>query len=202
MSKYRQYSSNTSFLDLLFNSLLAFVAFFMISLLNIKDDESKSSIEIPKAEFLVTLTWASANNDDVDIWMTDPLENLVYFSRKEDGLMHLDRDDIGNKNDEINLPDGKTFYYRENREVITLRGYIPGEYCINLHMFVKRDPGPTVATVKIEKMNPYKTILIKEMRLENTGDELTVCRFNMSKDGVVTSIKDGPKKSLIVKKGP
>lgn len=202
MSRYRQYGSQTSFLDLLFNALLAYVAFFMITLLSIREDDSKPSVEIPKAEYLVTLTWPSHSNDDVDIWMIDPLEHIVYFSRKEDGLIHLDRDDVGNKNDEIVLPDGSKFYYKENREVMTIRGSVPGEYCINLHMFAKRDPGYTKATVKIEKINPYKTVLVKEMELQNMGDELTVCRFIMNKDGNITAMRDGPPKKLIKSRIP
>jgi hypothetical protein len=202
MSRHRQYGSQTSFLDLLFNSLLAFVAFFIIALQSMNEKNSPPSMEIPKAEFLVTLTWPSGCNDDIDLWMSDSLDSVVYFQRKEDGLMHLDRDDVGNKNDEIRLPDGTKFIYKENREVITIRGIVPGEYCINLHLFSKRDPGVTPALVKVEKMNPYKTVFVKEVQLQAAGDEVTVCRMTINKEGQMISIKDGPPKKMIKLKGP
>ena len=97
MSKNRNYGSHTSFLDLLFNSLLAFVGFFILTLMYIKENEDKSPVDQPKVEFLITLTWPAGNDDDIDLWLVDPLDSIVYFGRKEDGLMHLDRDDVGNK---------------------------------------------------------------------------------------------------------
>lgn len=201
MSKYRNYGSSTSFLDLLFNSLLAFVGFFMLSLMLINEDSQSNPSSIPKVEFMVTLTWDPNSNDDVDLWIVDPLESIVYFNRKEDGLMHLDRDDVGNKNDSIILPDGKKYEYKENREVLNIRGFIPGEYVVNLHMFAKRSSEPVSANVKIEKMNPYKTIYVKDVKLNNLGDEITVVRFKINKDGDVVSLSDGPQRKLIKQKG-
>lgn len=201
MSKHRNYSSGTSFLDLLFNSLLAFVAFFMISLMLINEDaESKPSV-VQKVEFMITMTWDSGNSDDVDIWMVDPLENIVYFNRKEDGLMHLDRDDVGTKNDTIKLPDGTIYKYKENREVINVRGIVPGEYVVNVHMFVKRDPGPVMVNVKLEKMNPYNTVYVKDIKLVNHGDEATAIRFRVNQNGDISSVSDGPPRKLIKQKG-
>jgi len=200
MPRHRNYGSQTSFLDLLFNSLLAFVGFFMLALTVVKEDENKNPHEIPKVEFLATLSWPSDADDDIDIWIVDPLDSIVYFNRKEDGLMHLDRDDVGNKNDEIVLPDGKKFIYKENREIVTLRGFIPGEYCLNLHVFKKRTLSPVTASVKIEKMNPYSTVFAKDIKLADEGQEITVCRFVISSSGQVTSIKDGPPRKLIQKK--
>ena len=200
MSKNRNYGSHTSFLDLLFNSLLAFVGFFILTLMYIKENVDKSPVDQPKVEFLITLTWPAGNDDDIDIWLVDPLDSIVYFGRKEDGLMHLDRDDVGNKNDEITLPDGKKFVYRENREVVTLRGHITGEYVINLHVFKKRTVAGVKANVKIEKLNPYSTVIVKDVELTSEGEEVTICRMNLNGEGVVTSVKDGPKRSLIQKK--
>ena len=199
MSRYRSYGSQISFLDLLFNALLAFVGFFMITVMQMRDSDQKSPVEVPKIEFMATLTWPSGSTDDIDLWIVDPLGSIVFFNNKEEALMHLDRDDYGNKNDEIILPDGKRFLYRENREVINLRGFIPGEYVINVHAFVKRDPGEVIANIKLEKLNPYKTIYVRDISLKETGDEKTVCRFTVNERGEVGSVKDGPYKTLIKK---
>jgi hypothetical protein len=112
--RHKNYGSQTSFLDLLFNSLLAFVAFFILSLLLIKEENEpkKASVEM-KVEFLITVTWPYEQDNDVDTWVVDPVGNIVSFNRRENGLMHLDRDDLGSKNDTITLPDGKKFEYKE-----------------------------------------------------------------------------------------
>jgi hypothetical protein len=198
----RNYGSGTSFLDLLFNSLLAFVGFFMLSLLLIKQDDQSSPSPTPKIEFMITVTWPPTFNDDVDSWLVDPLDNIIFFNHREEGLMHLDRDDLGVKNDNITLPNGKKYEYRENREVVSIRGIIPGEYIFNLHMFSKREPYATPVTVKLEKMNPFKTVVVKEVDLVGVGDEKTVFRFKIGNTGEVESLSDGPARSLIKKKVP
>jgi hypothetical protein len=200
MSRYKSYGSGTSFLDLLFNSLLAFVGFFMLTLMMVKEENDSKPSSVPKIEFMITVTWPSSSNDDVDSWLVDPLDNIIYFNHREEGLMHLDRDDLGSKNDVIKLPNGKTFEYKENREVISIRGIIPGEYIFNLHMFLKREPYGCPVTVKLEKMNPFKTIAVKEVVLLEAGDEKTVFRFKINKDGEVDSLSDGPARKLVQKK--
>jgi hypothetical protein len=200
MSKQKKYGSDTSFLDLLFNSLLAFVGFFMLSLLLIKQENEDTPSPTPKIEFMITVTWPNTSNDDVDSWLVDPLDNIIYFNHREEGLMHLDRDDLGLKNDTITLPNGKKFEYRENREVVSIRGVVPGEYIFNIHMFTKREPYGCPVTVKLEKMNPFKTITVKEVNLLDGGDEKTVFRFKVNKMGDVESITDGPYRNLIKKK--
>lgn len=198
--KHKNYSSQTSFLDLLFNSLLAFVAFFALAILMIKKQDVETPSSVNKVEYMVSAVWPPDLNNDIDLYMADPLGNIVYFNRREDGLMHLDRDDVGTKNDEISLPDGSKFVYKENREIINIRGIVPGEYIVNIHVFSIRDKGkPTPVTVKLEKMNPYKTVMVKEIVLNETGEEKTVFRFIVDKNGNITSIKEEPQKNMVGK---
>ena len=49
--------------------------------------------------------------------------------------MHLDRDDLGDKNDKIYLPDGSMIKVPQNQELLTIRGIVPGEYVLNIHMY-------------------------------------------------------------------
>lgn len=198
--KHKNYSSQTSFLDLLFNSLLAFVAFFALAILMIKKQDDETPSVINKVEYMVSVVWPPDLNNDIDIYMLDPLGNIVYFNRREDGLMHLDRDDVGAKNDEIVLPDGNKFTYKENREIINIRGIIPGEYIVNLHLFSRREKDKsTPVVVKLEKMNPYKTIMVKELVFNEAGEERTVFRFVIDKAGNVVSVKEEPQKSMVGK---
>lgn len=202
MKRNRNYGSSTAFLDLLFNTLLAFVAFFMLALMLISEKSESKPTEVKNVEFLITSTWPYQWDDDVDIYVVDPLNNITSFNRREDGLMHLDRDDLGNKNDTITLPNGKKIDYKENREVVSIRGIVPGEYIVNSHLYSKKTTGePTPVSIKIEKMNPYKLVAHKEIRLATIGEEQTVFRFGINKNGDIDYVSDGPQKKLIKKKG-
>lgn len=184
-----KYNTNTAFLDVLFNTLLAFVALFVLafSMMNVTKNK-KNSIE-SKAEFLITVTWNKDLDDDVDTYVEDPEGHLVCFTRREDGLMHLDRDDLGKSNDRVITQFG-IIQVDENKEIVTLRGIVPGEYVINTHMYLKRSTNPIEVMVQVEKLNPYKVIAIKKVKLEASGDEKTALRMNIDKTGKVLNINE------------
>jgi hypothetical protein len=142
-----------------------------------------------KAEFHITVDWPDDCEDDVDTYVEDPVGNLVSFGRREQGLMHLDRDDLGKKNDTIRLQDGTTIEVKENREIVSVRGIIPGEFIVNCHMYYKRSEGKTTTVrVKLEKLNPQlKLVTVREVKLGQNGDEQTAFRFTVDKEGDVTS---------------
>lgn len=175
-----------SFLDLLFNCLLAFVFLLIVTFWMIKIDKRKANITT-HAEYVITVTWDLDNPDDVDSWTRDPLGNLVWFRKKENGLCHLDRDDLGRANDTFTLPDGTTIRYPYNQEITTIRGFIPGVWVFNVHLYNKnKRDGPANVEVKMEKLNPnMKTIFIKRFTLIAKGDEYTVARFEMAVTGEV-----------------
>ena len=184
---------STPFVDLLFNLLLGFAFLFIISFLMIQPILKKAEVHT-QAEYIVTVTWPLNNKDDVDTWLEDPLGNIVYFKNKEAGLVHLDRDDLGDMNDVIVLADGTTVKYPYNQEILTIRGFVGGEWTLNLHMYSKREKTPTTARVTVDKLNPtLKTIIAKDIILEERGDEITVARFEMGSSGDILSINDMPK---------
>jgi len=129
----------------------------------------------------------------VDTYVEDPNGKLVFFRRREDGLMHLDRDDVGWKNDKIKTPTGYV-EYKENREIVTIRGIVPGEYTVNAHMYSKVTDGPTKVKIRLEKVNPYRVITVTEFELEAVGREKTAFRFRLNKDGEVTELNNLEKK--------
>jgi len=188
MKNRKRYSSSTAFLDLLFNTLLAFVAFFMLALILVNPKVKHDKNVEAKAEVIITVTWDKDCPDDVDTYVEDPTGRIVYFQRKEDGLMHLDRDDLGWDNDKIVTPSG-TFEYKENREIVTLRGLIPGEYTVNVHMYSKRCQGDTKVTIIAEKINPsLKLFAAETATLFKNGSEVTAFRFTVNRDGDITEI--------------
>lgn len=184
---HKNYGCNTSFLDLLFNMLLAFVAMFILSFAMINISKTTKNFE-SKAEYIITVTWPNDFDDDIDVYLQDPEKHLVMFKRKEDGLMHLDRDDLGFTNDIIETINGP-IKYDENREIVTIRGIISGEYTLNLHAFRKKDQRPTPVTVKIEKINPtFRTVFSKQIIIAKEGEEKTVTRFTLDKKGDMVSV--------------
>jgi hypothetical protein len=152
-----------------------------------------------KAEFILTMEWADGSDDDVDMYLEDPAGNLSFFRAREVGLMHLDRDDLGSKNDRIKLADGTMYEVKENRETLTIRGIIPGEYTLNAHMYLRKDPGEkTIIKVKMVKVNPtVKVVMIKEIELDKSGSEVTAFRFVLNKHGDVTDINFLPKELAV-----
>ena len=185
--------SSTPFIDLLFNLLLGYAFLFLISFLLIQPIIKKAEVHT-QAEFIITVTWPLNNPDDVDTWLEDPLGNVIYFKNKEAGLAHLDRDDLGHSNDVIYLADGTAVRYPYNQELLTIRGFIGGEWTLNLHMYAKRETLPTMVHVAIDKLNPsLKPVLIKDVLLEVKGDEVTVTRFEMGSNGDILAMNDMPK---------
>ena len=188
----RRYHTNLPFLDLLFNVLIGFVFLFIVSFLLINPIAKRADIEV-KAEFLITVFWPDNLEDDVDIYVEDPAGNLVWFKSREPGLMHLDRDDLGKRNDEIVTAAG-TILFPENREIVTLRGIVPGEYVVNVHCYFKIGEDSVPVTIQIDKINPYSVVLRQTVNLSTKGEEITVTRFSVNSKGKVTNINMLPKK--------
>ncbi len=188
MKRKTHYGSLVPYTDLFLNCLVLFIMLFAIAIVQMKMDEvSKKKVEA-KAEFIITISWPISANDDVDSYLEDPLGNLIGFQRREQGLMHLDRDDYGDHSDVIQTPHGP-ISYPENREVLTIRGIIPGEYTCWVHMYSKRTKMPAEVTVQVDKINPMvQTISIKKYKLHVNGDYRTACRFILNKEGEVTKV--------------
>jgi len=181
---------STPFVDLLFNLLLGFAFLFIISFLMIQPILKKAEVHT-QAEYIITVTWPVNNKDDIDTWLEDPLGNVLFFRNKEVGLSHLDRDDLGHANDVIYLADGSSVTYPYNQEITTIRGFIGGEWTLNLHMYSKNEENPTTARVVVDKLNPkLKTIIAKDITLGERGEEITVARFEMGSSGDILSVND------------
>ena len=179
----RNYHTNLAFLDLLFNTLLCFAALFSLAFILINPSKKNKTVDA-KAEFIITVIWPSEMDDDVDTYVEDPEGNLIAFNRREQGLMHLDRDDTGLSFDTISTSFGLV-EYKENREMVTIRGYVPGEYVVNVHMYTKREDKETPVTIILEKINPYKVVTGRNVVLKLRGDEKTAFRFTVDDEGKV-----------------
>lgn len=192
----RSHKSNTVLLDLLFLMLLGIVAMFFLSWMMINPTKSKADIET-KAEYVITVTWPKGCTDDVDTWLMNPLEQIVWYSNKEVGLMHLDRDDLGSSTDVLVLPDGRIVEYIYNQELTTIRGFIPGEWVLSIHMYSKKDSNPIEVLVAIDKLNPIvKRVFQKAFQMATHWEEITVARMEMTGNGDILKWDDLPKKMV------
>lgn len=192
-------NTSTSFLDLLFNITLGFVMLFFLSFYMINQSKKEAQIET-KAEIVITVTWPDGFKSDVDTWLEDPMGRILYFRQDKVGLMHLDRDDLGCKLDEIILPTGEIVINPHNQELTTIRGFIPGEWTLNIHMYKKRDEPNVPVEVSIDKLNPsVKRIFFKVFYLTTQWQELTVTRFTTTQAGTFLNWNTLPKKLVSAK---
>ena len=180
-------SNGDAFTDLLFNALLGFAFMFFISFALIQKPQDGGKID-SKAEFIISAEWKDGNPDDIDLIVEDPEGNIVYFQSQQAGLMHLDRDDRGALGDRIVI-DGIEMANPNNQEVVTIRGYMQGEYVVNLLYYKSHGPRPIIVKVKVEKINPkLELIYFNDFFLKKTGDESTALRFTLDDKGNVLDI--------------
>ena len=191
MRQIRRFHNNLAFVDFLFILLLAFISMLILALLLINPVTKKSEVE-RKAEYIIVLEWDNDSQDDVDLWVRNPLKKHVSFKNKVEGLMHLDKDDLGRINDTLVLPDGTRQVILLNREVVSLRGWHEGEYVINVHMFNKRTTIPTNITVQMIKINPYKILFEEKVVMLKRGEEMTIRRITLNKLGDIIDTNKDP----------
>lgn len=193
-SRYRSRSLSGSdpFTDLLFNVLLGFILLFFISIifLNPEDDAGKIDIE---AEYVITVTWEDNSPDDIDTWVEDPEGQVAFYKKRETNIIHLDRDDRGMLNDKLQI-EGREVDNPLNQEVLALRGFMPGEYIVNLHYYETESFAAVPVSVKVARVNPvYEVAYYGTTTLEEKGVEKTAVRFTVQQDGSVGNINKLPK---------
>lgn len=188
----RRFDELDPFSDLLFNALLAFVMLFAVALIAM-NPKAKTGVIDAKAEFIVTVTWPDMDPNDIDTWVQDPGGNLVWFRSREGGMMHLDRDDRGVTNDTIVI-NGQQVVNPLNQEVVTVRGFAPGEYTVNVHYYETKNGKPVDVNVSVVKVNPRaEVVFYGTVTLARKGDEGTAARFTVDRDGLVTGVNTLPK---------
>ena len=201
-----KYKSTIGFTDMLFNVLVGFAFLFIVAFLLIKPEQKKADFE-RKAEFVIVMEWDHDQPDDIDLYVQDPTQQKVHFRLPIVNFMYLDKDDLGYANDIVTNVDGVIQKVNINREVVTIRGIIAGEYIINAHYYSSREwsrlalpensqwEQPTNSkqvydkekplTVKIElhRVDPYKIMWVGEKKFFKKGQEETFLRFIIDKEG-------------------
>ena len=211
-----RFKSTIGFTDLLFNILVGFAFLFIIAFLLIKPEAKKKDFE-RRAEYIVVLEWDAGAKDDIDLYVEDPLGGIASFRHPRVNFMHLDKDDLGVRNDTTVMADGSTTTIKINREVITIRGIIPGEWVINAHYYsayayasangdskiISKSKDDYSITVRIElhRVNPYQILWVGEKKFTTKGQEETFLRWRIDKMGGILPPFTFQKKSYITPSG-
>jgi hypothetical protein len=180
---------------MLFKGLQVVAFLFFIALLAMNPEAKEGKVE-SKAEFLITMTWPDDHPDDIDLYVEDPLGNIVWYHVREGGFLVLDRDDRGSANNTLTV-DGRKITSPFRQETISIRGIVPGEYVVNVHYFLATRGGPVPTVVKVEKINPVVEVVSHDtIMLNRMGEEKTAVRFKLDTTGKVVDVNHR-EKSLI-----
>ncbi|WP_410001813.1 hypothetical protein [Tardiphaga sp. 709] len=172
---------------MLFKALQVIAFLFFIALLAIKTHDDEGKVD-PKLEFLITVSWPDKHPDDIDMFVQDPIGNIVWYRRRETGFMVLDRDDRGGLNDFI-MVNGQKVLSPIRQEIVSVRGIVAGEYIVNIYHFAALTGQPVPVTVKVEKLNPkVQVVHYDTVNVDHGGAETTAVRFIMDKAGNVTEV--------------
>jgi hypothetical protein len=180
---------------MLFKALQVVAFLFFLALLVMNPEAKQGKIDT-KAEFIVTMNWPDNHPDDIDLYVEDPLGNIVWYHVREAGFMVLDRDDRGGINNSI-MVNGKRIMSPIREESVSIRGIVAGEYTVNVQYYLATQNAPVPVSVKVEKINPMVEVIHYDtIMLDHAGQERTAVRFRMAEDGSVTDINH-TEKSLV-----
>ncbi|OCC00503.1 hypothetical protein BA190_33835 [Labrys sp. WJW] len=179
----------------LFKALQVVAFLFFIALVIVAPKADNGKVD-SKAEFLISMDWPDNHPDDMDIFVQDPLGNVVWYRRREAGFMLLDRDDRGGLNDFV-MVNGSKVPTATRQELVSIRGFVAGDYTINVYHFTALTGRAVPVTVTLQKLNPKVTIVGKEtLEVVDGGTEKTALRFTMDERGAVTKVSQTQKSIL------
>ncbi len=133
----------------------------------------------PPGNIIAHIVWPPGNID-IDMWVTGPGETMpVGYSHKSGNLWNLLRDDLGTVSDMTDI----------NYENAYTRGIPAGEYIINVHCYTCGAALPVLVKLEVQsKSSPQaamQKIVYTEVTLHAHGEEVTMIRFELDRDGNV-----------------
>jgi hypothetical protein len=183
----RRSGNQLAFNDMLFNVLLGFVVLFVIAFLLINPITKKQDVP-SKAEAMIVLEWKNDSYSDIDLWLQRDDNSPVGFNNKSGQGMNLERDDLGSSNDRVFI-DGVVTIIKKNREVINIRGVVPGNYYPNVHAYNWSETEPLTVKLTVIDVNPvYREIYTIEVVLTQRGDIARLPGFTIDKEGNVGGV--------------
>lgn len=186
--------------------LMVFVMYMVLTVIAKKKEEGNIRRD---AEFQIIAQWNKAHDpavdSDVDLWVRNPDDQIVYWRSKENALMNIERDDIGSRNDKLTDASGNVVLNPEDAEHWYLRAIVPGEYTVNLHLYSCGDghdnfisssyqlQKPLPVEVRLTKLNPKSKLeTVQTVLMTEVWQEKTAFNFTLSAGGNVTNITQIP----------
>jgi hypothetical protein len=172
-------AADTVFRDVVMLALVGFVAVVVMLLPHLNPPGAKTADDMtPPGNVIVEVRWPDEIDADLDLWVQAPGDVPVGYSNKGGAVFNLLRDDLGKRGDVTGL----------NYETSYSRGIAPGEYTVNLHLYrnpAGNDPVPAtvVTSVKGSTGQSVRQLLASEVQLVREGEELTIYRFELSREG-------------------
>ena len=188
---YRKFFSFRPFIDVLFCCLLMLVAILFL----LKSEEEKTKMRPPNVLYELILTWDGNSEDDLDLYVQAASGHVVSFNNREGGqgsLISLDHDALGKRTNNSLAEGQEGTVVAFNEEIVSFRGVVAGENIATVHVYSKKDEGPTKATIKLIKIKPFKEVVVKERIFSTTGEQKTAFRFTTDKDGNIIDINELP----------
>ena len=191
---HKKFFSFRPFIDVLFCCLLMLVAILFL----LKTEEVKTKVRPPNVLYEVVLTWDGESEDDLDLYVRSASGHTVSFNNREGGqgsLISLDHDALGKSRNNSLQPlngSGAGVVVAFSEEKVSFRGVVAGENIVTVHVYSKRDEGPTKATIKLIKIKPFKEMVVKEREFVVTGEEKVAFRFKTDDMGNVIEINELP----------
>jgi hypothetical protein len=203
MTNHKKFDFRTAYIDLLINLLTGTVVLFILTTLLIAPITKNNEGIKKNADYIITLEWPEAVDCDVDLWVRDPLNNIVSYKIPESGLMYFERDDMGKRRSVYDIDGKEVVIDPDNKEYITLRGTFPGEYIVNLHVYsclssetnMGLDIGAPIeipVTVEVIRINPNLVVEKSiHMKMDAVWQEKTAIRFVMDdQKNIIRSMSD------------
>ena len=148
-------SDNIVFIDCFVVLVFYMCILLSLSLLLIGEDDNDKAPEL-KNEFMITATWSTEDDSDIDLWGRKDLRNdaVCFFRRREVDVFTLHNDNTGAKYGVVanrRLPAAV--------ETMTISTLQPGFYEFSLHGYrVPQHKSPCTVLVRVERLNPYQLI--------------------------------------------
>ena len=185
----RRNGQHTAMNDMLSNIALGFIMLFIIALIMMNPITKKHDIPT-KNEFMIVMEWQDDFSDDVDLWVQYEDDRPVGFRNRINGHVGLDRDDLGFANDYV-VVDGKRQLIKVNREVVNIRGVVPGNYYVAAHVYSKNmgsQEGPIRIKVTVLDVNPYREAYDITLEATRRGDVVRFPAFTIDEDGNIVEV--------------
>lgn len=141
-----------------------------------------SAIDTP-GRWVVVMSWPYSDND-IDLWLKQPDDRIVYWRNPRSPIAHLEQDDTGIYGDDRRAAD--------NVERMVIRTIEPGEYIVNVHGYAAwAVPVPVTVTLwRLEGADAR--VYHVQLVVRSNGAELTAFRFTLDANGKLTDLNRLP----------